>query len=139
LVLGYVEYFGIHRAVVCLARDYAGDRLKAVYALDPRVGETVDVSVRLGFDEADIRAIYDYERDDAAKRQEAFGTVFGPVLSSHHAAERDRVVRDSLNFAWANCGGVPDQPLTAQHLARLKELFADRATPWWKHVTGLRA
>jgi len=63
--------------------------------------------------------------------------VFGPVLGSHHAAERDRVVRDSLNFAWANCGGVPDQPLTAEHLARLKELFADRATPWWKHATGL--
>ena len=63
--------------------------------------------------------------------------MFGPVLGSHHAAERDRVVRDSLNFAWANCGGVPDQPLTAEHLARLKELFADRATPWWKHATGL--
>jgi hypothetical protein len=58
-------------------------------------------------------------------------------LGSHHAAERDRVVRESLNFAWANCGGVPDQPLTTEHLARLKELFADWATPWWKHVTGL--
>jgi len=32
---------------------------------------------------------------------------------------------------------VPDQPLTAEHLARLKELFTDRATPWWKHATGL--
>ncbi|WP_247541507.1 hypothetical protein [Bradyrhizobium sp. 168] len=47
------------------------------------------------------------------------------------------MIRDSLNFAWANCGGVPDQPLTAEHLEKLKELFADRATPWWKHVTGL--
>jgi hypothetical protein len=137
LILGYVEYFGIHRAVVCLGRDYVGDRLKAVYALDPRTGETVEVAVRLDFDVADVQAIYDYERDDAEKRQEAFGAVFGPVLGSHHAAERDRVVRDSLNFAWANCGGVRDQPLTAEHLARLKELFADRATPWWKHAAGL--
>jgi hypothetical protein len=84
-----------------------------------------------------VRAIYDYERDDPGKRQEAFGAVFGPVLGAHQAAERNRVVRDSLNFAWANCGGVPDQPLTAEHLARLKELFVDRATPWWKHITGL--
>ena len=97
----------------------------------------MDVAVRLDFDVADVRAIYDYERDDPGKRQEAFGAVFGPVLGSHQAAERDRVVRDSLNFAWANCGGVPDQPLTAEHVARLKELFADRATPRWKHVTGL--
>ena len=137
LILGYVEYFGIHRAVLCLGRGYAGERLKAVYALDPRTGETLDVAVRLDFDAADVRSIYDYERDNAEKRQEAFGAVFGPALSDHHAAERDRVVRDSLNFAWANCGGVLDQPLTAAHLARLMELFADQATPWWKHVTGL--
>ncbi|WP_288051189.1 HNH endonuclease [Acidiphilium sp.] len=137
LILGYVEYFGIHRAVVCLGRGYSGERLKAIYALDPRTGAILDVAVRLDFGVADVRAIYDYERDDAEKRQEAFGKVFGPVLSDHQAAERDRVVRDSLNFAWANCGGVPDQPLTAEHLARLKELFADQATPWWKHVTGL--
>ncbi|HUN96387.1 MAG TPA: HNH endonuclease, partial [Bradyrhizobium sp.] len=137
LILGYVEYFGIHRAVVCLGRDYAGDRLRSVYALDPRTGQALDIAVRLDFGVADVRAIYDYERDDAKKRQEAFGAVFGPALGTHHAAERDRVIRDSLNFAWANCGGVPDQPLTAEHIARLKELFVDRATPWWKHVTGL--
>lgn len=137
LILGYVEYFGIHRAVVCLGRDYAGDRLRSVYALDPRTGQTLELAVCLDFGVADVRAIYDYERDDAKKRQEAFGAVFGPALGTHHAAERDRVIRDSLNFAWANCGGVPDQPLTAEHIARLKELFADRATPWWKHVTGL--
>ncbi|PPQ38873.1 HNH endonuclease [Rhodoblastus acidophilus] len=137
LILGYVEYFGIHRAVVCLGRGYAGKRMKASYALDPRTGDTLDVAVRLDFGAADVRDIYDYKRDDIEKRQEAFGAVFGPALSAHRSAERDRVARDSLNFAWANCGGVPDQPLTAEHLARLKELFADRATPWWKHVTGL--
>lgn len=132
-----MEYFGIHRAVVCLGRAYDGERLKAVYAIDPRSGEPLDIGVRLDFDTADIRAIYDYERDDAGKRQEAFGAVFGPALSAHQAAERERVVRDSLNFAWANCGGVPDQPLTAENLARLRELFADQATPWWRHITGL--
>jgi hypothetical protein len=137
LILGYVEYFGIHRAVVCLGRDYASNRLKSVYALDPRMGELLQITVRLDFDVADIRAIYDYERDDAEKRQEAFGAVFGPALVAHQTGERERVVRESLNYAWANCGGVPDQPLTAEHLKRLKELFADRATPWWKHATGL--
>lgn len=137
LILGYVEYFGIHRAVICLGRNYSGDRRTSVYALDPRTSETLKVAVRLDFDVADVQAIYNYERDDAEKRQEAFGAVFGPALAAHQAAERDRVIRDSLNFAWANCGGVPDQPLTAEHLEKLKELFADRATPWWKHVTGL--
>lgn len=137
MILGYVEYFGIHRAVVCLGRNYPGDRRRFVYALDLRTAETLEVEVRLDFDVADVRAIYNYERDDAERRQEAFGAVFGPALAAHQAAERNQVIRDSLNFAWANCGGVPNQPLTAEHFERLRELFADRATPWWKHVTGL--
>ena len=33
-------------------------------------------------------------RDDAEKRLEAFGAVFGPALGTHHAAERDRVIRE---------------------------------------------
>ena len=120
LILGYVEYFGIHRAVVCLGRDHVGDRLKAVYALDPRTAETVEVAVRLDFDVADVQAIFDYERDDAEKRQEAFGAVFGPVLGSHHAAERDRVggglnVEDVVSRAGSSAavdrggGGVAEQ------------------------------
>lgn len=137
LIFGYVEYFGIHRVVALLGRDYHGDRIRSVYAIDPRTSEALDVAVRLDFNHADVPAIYEYERDDAERREEAFRAVFGPVLASQHAAERDRVVRDSLKFAWDNCGGIQDQPLTAEHLARLIELFADRATPWWKHATGL--
>jgi hypothetical protein len=55
LILGYVEYFGIHRAVVSLGRDYAGDRLRSVYALDPRTGQTLELAARLDFSVADVR------------------------------------------------------------------------------------
>ncbi|WP_249196173.1 hypothetical protein [Gluconobacter kondonii] len=68
---------------------------------------------------------------------EAADAIFGSILSAQQTAEGEHVVRESLDFAWANCGGVPDQPLTTEQLERLKELFVKRSTPWWKHVKGL--
>jgi hypothetical protein len=136
LILGYVEYFGTHRAVVCLGRGYSGEAITQVYALDPRTGEALDVTVRLDFDDAAIAAIYNDEMDDATGRQEAFGSVFGPVHRGHQEAERDRVVREALDYAWVNCGAIPDQPLTARDMTRIAQLFADRALPWWRRLTG---
>lgn len=81
LILGYVEYFGTHRAVACLGRSYTGDAAKSVYALDPRTGDALDLTLRLDFDaSSDIAAIYNYEMDDPTGRQEAFASVFGPAL-----------------------------------------------------------
>jgi hypothetical protein len=136
LVLGYVEFFGVHRAVVCLGRDYTGEAVKRVYAFDPRSGAELELSVRLAFDEADIKAIYNCERDDAAGRQNAFGNVFGPALRAHQENERNRAFEEALQYAWANCGAEPGALLTAGDFANIGRLFADRTTPWLQHVTG---
>ncbi|WP_238331413.1 MULTISPECIES: HNH endonuclease [unclassified Acetobacter] len=137
LILGYVEYFGIHRAVVCLGRDYTCNRLQSVYALDPRTGEQLEVAVSIDLDAEEIRAIYDCEHVKAEKRLEVVGAMLDSISDAQQTAEGEYMVRESLNFAWANCGGVPGQPLTTEHLERLKELFVKRSTPWWKHVKGL--
>jgi len=139
LILGYVEYFGVHRAVVCLGRGYRGEAVKCIYAIDPRNGATFDLSVRLAFDEADIEAIYDYRMDDASGRQEAFGQVFGPALHAQREAERSRVFKEALDYAWANCGAEQNEMLTTQNMATISELFAERVMPWLQHVEGASA
>lgn len=130
LILGYVEFFGVHRAVVCLGRGYVGEALKCVYAIDPRTGAELDLAVRLAFDEADIEAIYDYRMDDAAGRQDAFGAVFGPALAAQHEAERKRVFKEAFDYAWANCGAVENEMLTDEHKRTIARLFAERVVPF---------
>lgn len=137
LILGYVEYFGTHRIIVCLGRDYVCDRLQSVYALDPRTGRQLQVAAHIDLDTEDIRAIYNYEPINVKKRLENAHAIFASILGAQQTAEGDQVVRESLGFAWANCGGVPDQPLTTKQLERLKELFIERSTPWWEHVKEL--
>lgn len=137
LILGYVEYFGIHRIVVCLGRDYTSNRLQSVYALDPRTGKELQVAVHIDLDAKDIRAIYNCERVNVKKRLEVADAILSSISSAQQTDEGKHVVRESLDFAWTNCGGVPGQPLETEHLDRLKELFVERSMSWWKHVKGL--
>ncbi|WP_215763245.1 HNH endonuclease [Acetobacter sp. P1H12_c] len=137
LILGYVEYFGIHRIVVCLGCDYASNRLKSVYALDPRTGNELQVAVHIDLDAEDMRAIYNCERVNVKKRLEVADAILSSISAAQQTDESEHVVRESLDFAWANCGSVPGQPLATEHLERLKELFVKRSTPCWMHVKGL--
>jgi hypothetical protein len=57
--------------VVCLGRRYAGGRIQACYAVDPRTGIQLELSITLGFSEAEIEAIYDYKMIPDGAIQEA--------------------------------------------------------------------
>ncbi len=87
LILGYIEYFGIYRAVVCLGSGYAGEAINSVYAIDPRTGKDLELAVRLDFDTFAIAAIYDGKMDVLTERKAAFDSVFAPVHNARRMAE----------------------------------------------------
>jgi hypothetical protein len=94
--LGYAEYFGIRRVVVCLGRRYAGDRVQATYAVDPRTGVELDLSVRLGFSEIEIEAIYDYKMIPDGAIHKAFANVM-PPRNTHSTALSIREFSDAAD------------------------------------------
>jgi HNH endonuclease len=134
LILGYAEYFGIHRIVLCLGRRYAGDRLQACYAIDPRTGEELDLSVRLGFSEADIEAIYDYKMLPDGAIQEAFAKVMPAALKKKFEVERDRVTKEAAEYAFANCGANPGAILTEEQVKKLPGLVMEKLMPFILHM-----
>jgi hypothetical protein len=133
LILGYAEYFGIHRVVVCLGRRYAGDRVQATYAVDPRTGAELDLSVRLGFSEIEIEAIYDYKMIPDGAIHKAFANVMPPAIKQKFEAERDRVINEAAQFAFANCGAKPGEILTEDHIRNLSRLVAEKIAPFVLH------
>lgn len=133
LILGYAEYFGVQRVVVCLARRYAGGPVRACYAVDPRSGTRLDLSIRLGFSEAEIDAIYDYKMIPDGAIQEAFAKVMPAAIKKKFEAERDRVTREAVEYAFANCGAKPGEMLTEEHVKRLSRLVVEKLTPFILH------
>jgi hypothetical protein len=130
LLLGYVEYFSFQRMVVCLSDTYSGEPLNCCHAIDPLTGKKLSLSVRMSFSAADIRAIYDYEKTPISAMQKALADVLPTGFRRQAEAEKNRVLRDAAEYAFANCGAKPGDMLTEQHLKKLSGLFVERMMPF---------
>lgn len=139
LILGYAEYFGINRAVVCLGHGYQGEPVRKVYAIDPRTGMQLDLAVDLPFNEEAIKAIYDYQMDNDAGRKAAYDAVWPAILEARRNAEWERVAREGFKYAWDNCGAKPDAILTIIDKVNIVRLFCKKLFPFLTQVLGLDA
>ena len=130
LLLGYVEYFGVQRVVVCLSDTYEGAAFNRAYAIDPTKGREIDVSVRLPFSVTDVAAIYDYKKFPGGALQRAFSEVIPAALKKKFEKEKDRVISDAVEYAFANCGAKIGEVLTAEQTWKLSRLAAERVVPF---------
>jgi hypothetical protein len=134
LILGYAEYFGVQRVVVCLGRNYRGERIQTCHAIDPRIGEQVELSVQLDFSEADIAEIYEYKMIPDGAYAEAFAKVMPAALERQFEDEKTRAIREATEYAFANCGAKPGEMLTDQQRTKLFRLAAERLAPFALHA-----
>jgi hypothetical protein len=130
LVLCYVEYFGVHRLVVCLGKNYTGDRIQACYAIDPRTAEQLPLSICLDFSEAEIESIYKYEMIPQGSIEKAFNAVMPAALKRKSQAEKDRAIEEAIEYAFKNCGAEPGGILTQEQVRKVSLLVAEKLTPF---------
>ncbi|SCB23500.1 HNH endonuclease [Rhizobium multihospitium] len=133
LILAYVEYFGVHRAVVCLGRNYAGKQINRCYSLDPSSGKTIDLKVELNFTADEIEAIYDYQMTSSEGMQQAFASVIPGALKRHFESEKDRVLREAVASAFANCGVKEGEVLGKETIEKMAGLITTKLTPFIMH------
>jgi hypothetical protein len=134
LLLGYVEYFGFLRAVVCLSEAYWGVEVSRCYAIDPTTATEIDLSVRLSFTRADIADIFDYRHCDHKDTMRAANEVFGPAMERKNKRDLDHVVNEALQYALDNCGAKPGEPLTAEHGAKIAGLMMEKLGPYMANL-----
>ena len=94
-VLGYVEYFGFQKIVVCLSSNYRGPARELTYAINPLTGEELDVEIVLHLTPDDIREIYDYKRWDDERAK----TDLASALEIWRDIDRDRAITHAVDDA----------------------------------------
>lgn len=134
LILGYGEYFGTHRAVLCLGHGYVGKAVRKNYSLNPSTGKTLDLDVDLQFNETDISAIFEGEMDNQAGRIAAFDAIFPAVLRKRQETQFHNEVNKAFKYARANYGGTPDAMLTATDQQNIATLFVKEMFPFLTEV-----
>jgi len=130
LVLGYVEFFGFHRAVVCLGRGYDGALAEATYAVDPRCGTRLDLTVDLMLPESEIAPIYNYERIPDGAMEAVLGAVLPTAIRRQAELDRDEAIANAVEYAFANCGAKEGDVLTDEQSAMLSGLVVERLQPY---------
>jgi hypothetical protein len=130
MLLGYVEYFSVLRIVVCLSDKYEGIQIDRAFAIDPATATEIHPSVRLAFSASDIGAIYDYRKIPDGALQRVFTEVVPTGLKRNFQAERNRVIHEAVEYAFANCGAKRDETLTPEQINRLSGLVIEKMMPF---------
>jgi hypothetical protein len=133
LLLGYVELFSTFRMVICLACNYLGVPVSAIYAIDPVTGNELDVKVRLQFSVEDLKDIYEYRRIPDGAVAAAMDEILPEALKRLMSREQAATVQRSLSAAWQKLNLEPDTPLTKEHIKMLSTWIAEGITPFVLH------
>jgi hypothetical protein len=130
MLLGYVEFFGVQRVVVCLSQSYAGPPLAQAYGLDPTIGKTISLQVDLRFSAEDIKAIYNYERVPDGSRERAFDAVVPTAMKRNFDRAVAHESARATQYAIENCGAKLGDKMTPELAKRISELTTERMMPF---------
>jgi HNH endonuclease len=129
-LLAYVEYFGVRRLLVRLARKYVGPEVHCSYALDPVSGQELALEFSLALSEADVDATLAYERVPDGSMEEAFNGILPTAMHGIATRERERAIAEAINFAANGCGVGPDDPLTEAQAEAIPHLIMQSLQPY---------
>lgn len=137
-LLGYIEFFGVRRMVVCLAESYSGAPVHASYCIDPRNSQRIVVEFNLGLNRADIQASYNYERIPEGSIERAFDSVLREAVKRSTIRARDQAIDRAVQHAFSNLDVDEGAILTDQDVEKLSGLLMHELTPYLMHVLGNR-
>ena len=82
MILGYVEFYGLHRMVLCLSESYSGRDFQNLYAIDPVKGEEILIDIDLSLPMSEVRSAFDYEKYDVDVLLSAVNSLFGHIVEA---------------------------------------------------------
>ena len=132
-ILGYIEYFGMQRVVLCLSSTYLGEDFENKYSINPIDGSDLVIQVDLDFSDGEIQEIYNYEKACFDKATDSFNSLIGITLENARQKEQDRVIHKAVENALRNCGAKEGDTLTEEHIFKMTKLMMDELQPFLLH------
>jgi hypothetical protein len=132
---GYVELFTIFRMVIALSDRYNGPAINASYAVDPIVGEELDLQVNLAFSADELRFAVANEDDPTAQMLEAADMVARIARDLSFEREFERVSKKVYGEAVAalNLNIIPGQQPSPEAAFALGQEITKRMAPFLAH------
>lgn len=132
-MIGYVEYFGVQRVILCLSSTYEGPDISDTYAINPITGEELTLLIDLNLSNHEIREAYDYKKIPQGSIEAAFDEVLPTGMKASYEKEKNRVINEAIKHAFGNCGAKEGEKLMPEHLNKLTGLIMEKLEPFILH------
>lgn len=127
----YVEYFGIHRGLICLSEAYQGTHIESYYAINPKTAQQItDLNISLDISKASLmKAILDNSRPLKAI-EKILSELIPPQQQQDSEREMNRVLSNSVKLAFENCGANEGEILEEHHIENVVDTLLEEMAPW---------
>jgi len=132
-LIGYVELFSVYRMVIGLSDQYTSSPMAAGYAIDPTVGEELNLTVDLTFTDEELRFALGNEDELLPRQLEAFDTVMGIAQRLSFEREQRRVAGKAYREALGTLGLTPGQEMTQEIALALSKEISRNMMPFLLH------
>ena len=132
-LLAYIEFFSAQRMVVSLSDNYEGEPVRASYAVDPRSGKELHITVALDLSPEEIKAAFEYRRIPSGSIEAAYSQVIPLALQDSFEREQKNVLSRAVKQAVEKIGLDDGEVFTAEHVERLTALMMEELEPFLLH------
>ncbi len=135
-ILGYIEFYSLHRVVLCLSESYSGRDFQNLYAIDPVKGEEILIDIDLSLPMSEVRSAFDYEKYDVDVLLTAVHSLFGHIVEVDFKREQERVIRDAVEYAFGDRDAEPGEDLGDDQAHQITEKIMEKLIPFLQHNAG---
>lgn len=130
LLLGYVEYFGIYKMVICLSDMYFGEDFNNTYAINPMTSKELSLNIDINFSMNDIKSIYNYEKIPQDSMKNALVKVMSTGIKKSSDDEMHRVIENAVTYAWSKLNLKEGDILDNDTLNKLNGYILEKMQPF---------
>ena len=134
LLLGYVELFSVYRIFVCLSRNYDGPAIKSIVGINPLIGQSIDLELKLDFSCSDIDDIYSYKKHDNVSLYKHFSTAIELGMRRQLELERPLAIERAFKRALILIGKNEGDHLSLEEQKEFARLITEEMMPFIRHA-----
>ena len=129
-VLGFVEYFGLHRFIVLLSETYEGPQRESSYSIDPISGQELDLTVNFDLPANEIKTLPQNHIWDVDTVRGAIATPLRVAERRNFELARERAFETAFQHAMEACEKRPGDELTDDEAQELADAFVEHLMPF---------
>ena len=133
LLLAYIEYFSLHRIIVCLDDNYIGKYISNTYGIDPTTGKELKLNIDIQIAKHGLKEIYEGKKMSENSYKDCLAVVIPFIKKKQLMNSCNIAFERAFNEAIEECGLKGKEIITINEELQLSRVIAEKMIPWFEY------